>query len=417
MNSVALKISENNSTCEFVSKFDWLARFFTLLGIFALPFSPTINNGFVVGAIFALLGGRLVEKWQIAFSYKMNQAAIILLVLLAVGMFYNPYGLGMGWHYFYKYAHRFLAPFVVLPLFIAPVWRKRALDWVLIGSILSVIVYLLGYWHVVSPTLILPRAPINFFEPNPYAMYIAFASFLLLQRIFGDASWRRYFYIASYAVMFYWMFFVNFERAGMLIMLGLIGLFVLQRRGLFAALVASASLLVIGTALYFASPVVQRRARGVVSDIEKYAVHPKSSMGYRITLAKYSLAHIEQAPWFGHGTGLYSQGEGGRKIDPTMLQQTVTPENTYLHMALQIGLVGLAVFLFWILMQCYEWRFLPELERHAAQAVVLLIALDGFSVPAFSPNLPGTLYLVMLAVLYAAKFNRGKAVPQSDIDL
>jgi O-antigen ligase len=102
----------------------------------------------------------------------------------------------------------------------------------------------------------------------------------------------------------------------------------------------------VGSAMWFASPVLRNRITRSVVEIQKYhATDEATSIGEHIAFLKESLPIIASAPIIGHGTGSITEefrritaGKTGVAATPT-----VNPHNQTFAVAIQLGLVGAVV--------------------------------------------------------------------------
>jgi O-antigen ligase len=132
----------------------------------------------------------------------------------------------------------------------------------------------------------------------------------------------------------------------------LLVLFAAQRFGLRGALG-----LVIGGALFAAviwvsSPYLRERAFGVADEIQRYrSTNAETSTGYRLEFWKKSVVFIAEAPLIGHGTGAIPSLFRRAATGDSGIAAAVTgnPHNQTLEIAIQFGLVGVAVlYAMWI---------------------------------------------------------------------
>jgi O-antigen ligase len=114
-------------------------------------------------------------------------------------------------------------------------------------------------------------------------------------------------------------------------------------KGALGALVLAAA---VGSAMWFASPVLRDRIATSIVEMRQYRTGEEvSSIGEHIAFLKESLPIIASAPVFGHGTGSIPQefrritaGETGVAATPT-----VNPHNQTFAVAIQLGVVGAVV--------------------------------------------------------------------------
>lgn len=383
----------------FHSKLDDMARYLTLFSLACIPFSPFLNRFFVAASVLTMVGGKFKEKMQIVCSYLMNIPALLLLLLLTLGLFYNPYGFSFAFHYYIKYVHLFFAIFLI-PIFIEKKWRRRAINTLIWAATFSAIIHIIVSFHIFDVY------PIKLRGPLPYSTYLAFTAFVILNRMIDEIEYRML-YLACILVLLYVLYYLNIERTGMLVFVCLLVLLGYQRKnwkGL-AGMILLTLVAVIG--VYFTSTTVYTRVHSAIQEIKTYQIDPTqdSSMAWRLLAIKYSLEHLSQRPWFGYGTGLYSDGHA-QAPDPTMQNHLKTTENTYLQIALQIGLVGLIVLLIWIAMQFYESRYLPKQDRILTQGIIVSFVIANFCFPVLQGNLSAIFYFLMIAILFAGKFQK-----------
>lgn len=128
----------------------------------------------------------------------------------------------------------------------------------------------------------------------------------------------------------------------------------------------------------------------------------KTSMGQRTAFVGESLRLIKQAPLFGNGAGSFWYG------NPETGYNVNNPHNQYLLETVQTGLVGLALFLLWML-YCYReaWRQ-PVPVRNLMVAVLSAYMACHLFNSFLLDSAEGHLFMVIAAML-AAKAIGAKA--------
>lgn len=104
-------------------------------------------------------------------------------------------------------------------------------------------------------------------------------------------------------------------------------------------------------AIWFASPVVQKRILDIVTEVrDARTKHIATSAGERVEYWTTSLAIVEVAPILGHGTGSLRQVfEKVAAEARSNRRPTTNPHNQTLSIAIQLGLVGVALlFAMWL---------------------------------------------------------------------
>lgn len=393
----------------FDSKIDTIARILILLGICFIPLSPTLDELTLYGAVLSLFGGQLKEKFKIMSSLKLFYATLALAVLFAIGTIHTQQGHLIGLKALYKYVRYFAVMLLLIPLFIETKWRERAVKTIIASAFIATFIYFskiltfLPWSHLLSHIFknILTTSDIQ------YSPFLAFFAFLLLNQMI-DLKKRDWFKLGLFVVLIFELFFINLERTGMIVFLALMLLMSWQRWKIKGILLALASVLILAPILYFSSYIVHAKVNQSIEEIKSYKTHPESSGGNRIVFIKNGIAHIKQYPLLGTGTGGYTAG-----VDTWLETHTfdhiadaqVDPENVFIHVALQIGLIGLIVFILWLGMQWYDTMSVPLPERRWAQGLMVMLIVGGFCFLSFYQNRISFFYCSYLAIFLAARFD------------
>ena len=155
--------------------------------------------------------------------------------------------------------------------------------------------------------------------------------------------------------------------------------------------------------LFFIAVPFHDRLISFVDNIIQYQHgHKATSIGLRLSMFHFSLTLIQQHPWLGSGVGSYftlllQQGP------PVLLQHTYgDPHNSYLHLGIQFGLIGLSLFIIWIIAQVLSAAKIPTPERFSAQGLLVGFIIACFCISAFLRGLTSWLYFSLLAVYMGA---------------
>lgn len=387
--------------------FDTLSALFATLGILFLFLQTRfVNVSFFLSVLFTVLAGNWHEKWQIIKRDKIVYGGIVLLVLFAIGVFYQLVPLKIAVQGFTKYAKLFYLIFLV-PLFVREAWRNMAIYALLIGVIVNALVAILCKWHIgffANYTGIIGG---YFVHPIYVGVGSAFSLFILACLIADKARGRNW-YIALFVFLGYTSFFVYIERTGYLIAFVLFILFISQRwhwRGVIIALLLTTALV---SGLYKFSTVFHQRVNEGVVNVHEYADNKRdTSWGYRLEFAKYSFDIIKKHPVFGSGTGsfplLYSTTNGPVLEKNKLLGH---PHNEYILVMFQLGAVGLLVFLGWIALQWYYSYRLPLFYRRLAQGLIVTFVVNSFCNVSLYINATGMLYVVFLSIFISSCYKK-----------
>jgi O-antigen ligase len=309
---------------------------------------------------------------------------------------------------------RLFVPFFMYLLIrlIAPTaddWRRLA--WAGMVTVLGeTIVGLIGWFR---PQLLPPawlgregeRTVGSFGNPAVYTSTLIFLSLIMLQYAMQQKSRLiTLIGLANFSLAYFCVFF-SFSRGswlgGMLVLLGLLMLYPrLMMRWL--AVAAVAAIIVAGS--FFSSELSYAYTR----------LNDEDTAQGRVLGAATAIGLIEQKPWFGWGFGnydVYDEQFKTRALD-FATREDQTSHNTFLLIASEMGVLGLALYIFpivwWLLMSRKAWRRMPDrgLLSWRLLAMLWLLLLDHFVVSNFMEmvhsNLFGTTIWWMAQALIAS---------------
>jgi len=119
---------------------------------------------------------------------------------------------------------------------------------------------------------------------------------------------------------------------------------------------------------------------------------------------------VRDHPLAGSGTGSFAKAYA-EKTRGTGVDQPGNPHNEYLLVAIQTGLIGLALllYLFW-----QHWRLAPRLampfDTHLARGLLLTIAVGCLFNSLLLDHSEGLLFAWMTGLLYSS-LDRGSGMP------
>ncbi len=244
---------------------------------------------------------------------------------------------------------------------------------------------------------------------------MAFAVFLALLKLRDATSlgnklgWGTFAVLGGINVLFMLQ-----GRTGYLILLALLGWFAwttsaryVQARGKTWGWRQGAAILLLlpgfVAAAYQASPRLQQRVDMVWSEFQAWQPnHGKdTSTGQRLDFYYNAVQIVQQHPVIGVGTGGFPAAFA-QQVQGTGAPATHNPHNEYLMIAVQTGLIGLALLLF---LFYTEWRCAARLDRpfeqDAARGLVLAYLVNCLFNSALLDHSDGLLFAFMTAVLFA----------------
>jgi O-antigen ligase len=204
-------------------------------------------------------------------------------------------------------------------------------------------------------------------------------------------------------------------RTGYIVMAVLL-LWLAYSRWLLRGLVASA----IGLALLLAAawhwaPAFQQRIDQAVTEARDYRVQfapGETSIGIRLHFAKRSLDALAQRPVLGAGTGAWGEAfYEATASDPTFFHDRAHqhPHNEYLMLAVQLGPLGLLLFVALLVTAFRRARQLPQLEAELARGLVLAFATGSLFGSFYWDMTEGHIWAVLGGALFGASLNPASA--------
>jgi O-antigen ligase len=320
----------------------------------SLPWSTSATSALIALWIVTLLP--TFRATDLARELKDPAAGLPVLLwgLGIVGMLWSQESLAEQF-YALKGFHKLL----VIPLLFIHFRRSERGHWVIGGFLVSCTVLLAVSWflHVggYPPRRYgLPGVPVkDYIVQSAEFLICAFA----LGHLAVDAWRKQQRAVASAMVALAVLFLANVAfvaagRTSLVAFPALLILFAVQRFGLRGTLG-----LVLGGALFAAviwvsSSYLRERAFGVADEIQRsQSTTAETSTGYRLEFWKKSVVFVSEAPVLGHGTGSIPSLFRRAATGDTGIAAAVTgnPHNQTLEIAIQFGLVGVALlYAMWI---------------------------------------------------------------------
>jgi O-antigen ligase len=235
-----------------------------------------------------------------------------------------------------------------------------------------------------------------------HSIFISFFAFFCAHKAYDGQRYAKL-YLVLFILCVYNLFFIVEGRTGQLTSILLVLLFAVQR---FTKKILLFTVLVMAIfwALFLTfSDKATRINESVVniqSDLKPDAEQIPSSMGQRYMFWRYSLKLIAEKPLLGHGTGSFAKEY--QRVASSELFLTKNPHNEFLTISVQLGLLGLSIYLGFLASQYYCAKKLPNEEKWFAQGLLLsLIVTSLFNSPLMD-HTEGHWFASMIALCFAS---------------
>lgn len=352
------------------------ASYWTLCAMFfSLSFatSPTVIAGLTTLGLW-LLSGAAFRQWR---SWLMQEWTIPVLLMAAlpwVGLLWSQDPVtghnlaGKSYYWFYACAAASLA------------LREEEVQRLIVAFIGGV-----AFNAAVSLFQFAGVVPI--FKPHYGFMgYISFSlmlvfAIMLLSFLFSRTTNRRErLVIVLLMLLFLFNLSILKGRAGYLALVvssPLIFMNLLGRKHLLKILACSALI----TAALFLSPTVRERVVLISKESQSYAAGKRenTSVGLRLYMWNGALGMLREHPLLGVGAGGYREAIRKYKDHPDLFEPE-HPHNSFLHMAVSFGVIGLAVFA-WLLAVIVRkgWRERQSIAGFATLAYLIVFIIGSMT--------------------------------------
>lgn len=239
---------------------------------------------------------------------------------------------------------------LVIPLLLVQFRRSDRGTWVFVGYLYSCLALLVATAIVMAipplsaalmhSDLVLVKNPAT--QSGEFVTCIFGLAYLAIDAFERRRWWWFAGTLAAILGMLANIFFVATGRTALVVIPVLLALLALKRLNLRGRVIVFAAAVAVAAIGWFSSPYLRERTETIWTDLQKYeATEERNSSGERVEFAVRSIEFIREAPVIGHGTGsiraLFARAAGPGEA------ATTNPHNQTFAVAIQLGLVGVAV--------------------------------------------------------------------------
>jgi O-antigen ligase len=379
----------------------------------SVPLSVALDNVLLVVMLLAYAVGNYRYKYLFIKNNIVSLAALALFALLLGGTLYSVADARDAAIYLRKYSDLLFIP--LFAYFFRDAGTRRHALYALAASVALVLIasYLVQSGALPPNRWILGNAenPVLFKHYLTHSILMAMGAFLFAELAMdARTGWQRWLCWGLAVLAIINVMVMTKGRTGQLILVVLVFYWGYARwhwRGL-AAMAVAGGALIAGLALV-PGP-FSERARLAVAETQAWqpgsAASMLSSTGSRLEFYRNSLAIIAEHPLLGVGTGGFPLAYAAH-VKGSGMAETRNPHNEYLHITVQLGVVGLAAMLYLFFVQ---WRQAPRLptpvETHIARSLVLMIATGCLFNSLLLDHTEGLLYAWLTGLLYGGLESR-----------
>ncbi len=344
--------------------------FSVIAACFSIPLSTSstaLTTSLVL--LFWILSGKILALPRILISYPVALVATTLLFLFCIGVFYSSVDLEAAAATLKKYRELLFFPVIISFLYD----HQRAIKWAE-NSFISGCIVLLFISLGMAVSIIPPHKFGNsLIHHIPHSYFMAILGFWTIHRVVGTGRYKILWLLLLLGVILNFVL-VAPGRTGMLLFLLLMILFCIQRLTFRYQVYAFLLLSSFASLSYLLSTHVADRVDIAINEIKTFEQgNSRTSLGNRFNWYYNSVDLMKEKPFLGYGTGSFEH-EQNKIIEGTKILPTGNPHNEYFFIGVQLGWVGLLLFLLLFILQTISSLSLPPPQKWMLQGMSLSMA-------------------------------------------
>lgn len=387
----------------------WGARCLNVTRIMAIAAAALVPASTAAASVAVVLmlvswiiSGRAVATLRAAAAQRVGQAMLVFLALLAVDTIYGVATWEDSWRSLWSWRKLALG-LIVLGLFAEETWKLRLLQAFLVVSAAGLVTSYIG-WLGLIPSK--PGQPAGVFFTNHATQGMTFAvAVLCCLELARDTGPRLRKLLQAAALLFAVnVVFISTSRSAYVALVCVMLVWGLGRVGWRRVPLVAGGLAVLVAMAFGLSSTLRDRIGQGIDEVRNYQSSPAvTSAGIRVVFWKNSLDLIAERPVFGYGTGGFAKAYGDRFAMPELGWRglpTADPHNQYLFIAVENGLVGLAVFIA-ILVAAFREARGPGVYRGIVRGMLLAWCVSSLFNSHFRTFPEGHLIWLMVGAMLA----------------
>lgn len=375
----------------------------------------TAGGAISMGCVYIcfLLSGCWKDKINL-LKHPMVWASLLILIWVFMGITYS---VG-SWHQGFEIAGKYHKVLLIWCILYFVHGNRRCFMWLMGALIAGVLVNLVAIYF--NYFILPPDSPIRFMTSNwpsaqsqgSFALFTVVFAFLFIKLAFNQGHTKRWrcLCLAIGLVALYAEVFLNHSRTGYVSELIVILYFMLQLKNRWKILAVAVCIPVLFGSAYWLSPVFKQRVNQAYFSVSKFQSGKTNttSVGVRLYFYQTSLHILLDQPQyliFGHGSGSYqalTERYNNHRIDknPNFNYISFTnPHNQFLLFLLENGVVGLGLFLFFLLI---IWRYgliLPDTLRILTHVALVSMTVNMCFNATFMDFITSMPFVVLVGLL------------------
>ncbi|MCE4542385.1 MULTISPECIES: O-antigen ligase family protein [Caballeronia] len=398
----------------------FLARWFALITLSLIPISTAgVNVGSAAFALFAFISPEVWRRARPLLTWTAGAtAALALFVVLSLSLAYSSAGFAEAFDFLMKYRKLLFIPLLLL-VFADDAGKlfARAAVWSLFATLVlsMVLTYTnafgwtsLGPMHADDPV----RRPWVFKDHISGGLMMAFLVCLSFALAKAASGWRsKVLYLVALLALINVLFVLQ-GRTGQVVAIAYVAIYLVvqaaqfrrydKRSRLLAGVGVAAVCVCIAAFVLYAK---DRRLADTAQEVSQFETQNKNtSMGVRLLFYRRSIELMSHRPIAGYGVGsvrtqferLASAQTGGHAA------MAGNPHNEFFLMGVQLGLIGVALFVWFLIAIGRECRRLAEPAKLIAIGYLFAFVLGCLANSLLLNFTEGNLFVFLIGVLIGA---------------
>ena len=386
---------------------------FEKVNVWALKVGGICTALFIVAIYFStslaiMLSGLLALLWLFTGQYKslpdilknnlVAASSLLLFAFFIVGLSYSSVSHIEALSMLPKYRELLFIPLLTafLSTECSRYWAWNAF---IISSLLILVISYLMYFRVMDLN---HQGAAAFKSRITHSVLISFFGFFCAHKAYIGKAYQKLYWLVLIACV-YNLFFIVDGRTGQLIAVSLTLLFAVQhftKRGLLLAVFIGGLLMVLFLNYSDKAARINSGFSSTQSYLQAHPENAEASMGLRLTFWKNSLKLIAEKPLLGHGTGSFAKEYERIASSETMMAKN--PHNEFLMISVQLGAVGLLIYLGFLASQYYLSKRLPHQEKCLAQGLLLTLIITSLFNTPIMDHTEGHWFIMMIALCFSS---------------
>jgi O-antigen ligase len=387
---------------------------FAMITAIAAPISTAVTSvSCVAMLVMWLLSGRFIKTLTIAYQQPTGKMILIFYLWLIVGGFYGdfPWKETLGTLSSWK---KLAYTFILLGLFYQEKWKRRFIySYVIFMALAAALAVFL--WGINLNIRQGSGHSPGIFMTNYATQSAAFVAALLACLFFyyeTPLKAKKNLLAITMGLFIFNVFFISGARTAyfalpIAIVFAIGSLYSFKKLPLI--MVVSGIILCV---IVFTSSRLQQRINEGITELNSYDTSPHiSSIGVRVIFVQNTLALIKKQPLLGYGTASFKsvyEKYAAQKYTGWRALPTTDPHNIYLYITLENGLIGLALFLSYLLV-AFRQGLQQDIYGKMAVSFLMAIAVSCLFNSYFKTFPEGHLLAFFMGILLAHK--RGSCDP------